>query len=151
MGCKTHLTKGGVFMASQHTSVHTNSGWVLGFTAFAGVLMVISGLFQFIEGLAAVLSHDYFVVGSKYAFHLDATTWGWINLTIGAIVALAGFSIFAGSSWGRVIGIILAIISAIGNFFFIPYAPIWSILIITLDIFVIFALSDYTHSDVSET
>lgn len=142
-----HLKRGGEFMANHSGAVHANSGWVVGFASFAAIVMAISGVFQFFEGLAAILNGNYFIVGNNYAFHLDATTWGWIHLIIGAVVTIAGFSIFSRSSWGRIVGIILASIAAIANFFYIPYAPVWSILIIALDIAVIFALCELDTSE----
>jgi hypothetical protein len=132
-------------MATHHGTIRAQSGWVIGFTTFAGVIMAISGSFQFFEGLAAILNPNYFVVGHNYAYYVNATTWGWINLIVGAIVALAGFYVFTGSLWARIVGITLAVLSAIANFFYIPYYPVWSLLIIALDISVIWALSVYNR------
>jgi hypothetical protein len=117
------------------------SGWAVGFSAFAGAIMILIGIFQFFEGLAAVVNDDFFVVTSKYAFDLDTTGWGWIHMIIGVVIFLAGLGIFTGATWARVVGITLAIISAISNFFFIPYYPVWSVLIIALCIIVIWALA----------
>jgi hypothetical protein len=117
------------------------SGWAVGFSAFAGAIMIMIGIFQFFEGLAAVVNDDFFVVTSKYAFDLDTTAWGWTHMIIGVIIFLAGLGIFTGATWARVVGITLAIISAIANFFFIPYYPVWSVLIIALCIIVIWALA----------
>ncbi len=138
--------KGGEIMARQENNSERSSGWVFGFTAFAGTVMIISGLFQFFEGLAAILRQDFYIVGHNYAFYLNVNTWGWIHLIVGLIVGLAGFYVFSGRLWARIIGIILATISAIANFFYIPYYPLWSILIIALDIAVIWALTVYRHA-----
>lgn len=118
-----------------------------GLALFAGFLMILSGTFQIIEGLAAVFNGSFYVVGQNYAFQINTTTWGWIHIFTGIIVALAGLAIFSGQVWGRVIGIIIAIISALANFFFIPYYPIWAIMIITLDIFIIWALAGFTPEE----
>ncbi|HET6643349.1 MAG TPA: hypothetical protein VFG93_08755 [Gaiellaceae bacterium] len=117
------------------------SGWAVGFSAFAGAIMIMIGVFEFFQGLAAVVNDDFFVVTSKYAFDLDTTGWGWIHMIIGVIIFLAGLGIFTGATWARAVGIALAIISAIANFFFIPYYPVWSVLIIALCIVVIWALA----------
>ncbi len=117
------------------------SGWAVGFSAFAGAIMIMIGIFEFFQGLAAVVNDDFFVVTSNYAFDLDATGWGWIHMIIGVIIFLAGLGIFTGATWARAVGITLAIISAIANFFFIPYYPVWSVLIIALCIIVIWALA----------
>ena len=117
------------------------SGWVTGGVVFAGVMMIVIGVFQAIAGLAAIIDDDFFVVTRNYTFDIDTTAWGWIHLIVGIVVALAGFYLFTGSTWARVVGITLAIVSAIANFFFIPYYPFWSILIIALDVWVIWALA----------
>lgn len=117
------------------------SGWAIGGVIFAGVTMVIIGAFHIVEGLAAIINDDFFVVRANYSFDLDTTGWGWIHLILGIIVALAGVSIFSGRLWARIIGITLASLSALANFFFIPYYPFWSLLVIALDIWVIWALT----------
>jgi hypothetical protein len=118
-----------------------------GFITFAGVLMIMVGGFQSLVGLVAVLQDDFYVATENYVFELDPTAWGWIHLIVGIVVLLAGFGILAGQTWGRVVGVVLALISALTNFAFIPFYPFWSILIIALNVFVIWALlahgSDY--------
>jgi hypothetical protein len=117
------------------------SGWAVGGVAFAAAIMVTIGAFQSIAGLTAILNDDFFVVTRNYTFDLDVTTWGWIHLILGIVIAIAGVSLFAGKTWAAVIAMILAILSAIANFFFIPYYPFWAIVIIALDIWVIWALT----------
>jgi hypothetical protein len=119
------------------------SGWAVGLAAFAGAVMLLIGIFQAFAGLAAIFEDEFFVVGPNYVYDLDVTTWGWIHLIIGAIVAFAGISIYSGAVWARSVGVVLAIISAVANFFFIPYYPIWAVLIIALNIAVIWALVQY--------
>ncbi len=117
------------------------SGWAVGGVIFAGCMMIMIGTFGVLEGLAAIIKDSFFVVGANYAYKVDVTTWGWVHLILGAVVVLAGFYVFTGSLWARIIGIVLAIFSAIANFLFIPYYPFWTILIIALDAFVIWALA----------
>jgi hypothetical protein len=117
------------------------SGWTYGFVVFAGLMLMLVGSFHAFTGLAAIFENEFFVVGPNYLYELDVTAWGWLHLIYGVIVVAAGFGIFNGATWARVVGITLAIFSAIGNFFFIPYQPVWAILIITLDVLVIAALS----------
>jgi hypothetical protein len=119
------------------------SGWAFGFAAFAGAIMLMVGIFQAFAGIAAIFNDEFFVVGKNYTFDLDVTAWGWIHLIIGVIVALAGIAVYGGATWARAVGIVLAILSAVANFFFIPYYPVWSVLIIALDIAVIWALTVY--------
>jgi hypothetical protein len=117
------------------------SGWTVGLVVFAGLMLMLIGAFHAITGLAAIFESEYFVVGPNYVYEIDVTAWGWLHLIGGVIVAAAGFGIFNGATWARVVGISVAVISAIANFFFIPYEPVWAILMITLAILVIWALA----------
>jgi hypothetical protein len=128
-------------MASR--SEQAASGWAFGFAAFGGAIMLMAGIFQAFAGLAAIFNDDFFVVGPNYTYDLDVTAWGWIHLIIGVVVAFAGISVYSGATWARTVGVVLAILSAVSNFFFIPYYPVWSVLIIALDIAVIWALTQY--------
>lgn len=119
------------------------SGWAIGFSAFAGAIMILIGIFQFFAGLGALINDDLYVLTRKYAFDLDITGWGWIHLILGVIIFAAGLGIFSGATWARAVGITLAIISAIANFLYIPYYPAWAILLIALNVIVIWALASY--------
>jgi hypothetical protein len=115
----------------------------VGMIFFASVMMVMIGFFHAMYGLAAIFQNDLIVAGPEYIWRLDVTTWGWIHLIAGILVLIAGWSLFSGATWARVVGITLALISAIANFASIPYYPFWSILIIVLDVLVIWALAVY--------
>jgi hypothetical protein len=117
------------------------SGWAVGFILFAAVIMIMVGFFQFFNGLIAIFDNEFYVATRNYIFQFDATTWGWIHLVFGVIVALAGFALLSGQTWARVVGIFLAVLSAIANFVFIPYYPFWALTVIALDVFVIWALA----------
>ena len=128
---------------SVYTTEKQASGWAAGFALFAGLIMIMTGCYQAIVGFAALIDDQFYVVTPQYAYEVDVTAWGWIHLFLGILVAAAGSAVIGGRLWGRVIGIIMAVLSAIANFFFIPYYPIWSVLIIALDVFVIWALCVY--------
>jgi hypothetical protein len=117
------------------------SGWAVGFILFAGIMMIMSGFFQAFTGLVAIFQNELYVATRNYLFQFDATTWGWVHLLLGLVVAFAGFAVLGGRTWGRVVGITLAVLSAVANFAFIPYYPLWSLTVIALDIFVIWALT----------
>jgi hypothetical protein len=117
------------------------SGMAVGFTVFAAIMLLMVGVFQALQGLIAIFENEFYVQTRNYLFEFDATTWGWIHLVIGLLVAFAGWGLLSGQTWARVVGITLAVLSATANFLFIPYYPFWSLLIITLDIFVIWALT----------
>ena len=119
----------------------TASGVAAGFILFAVIMMIMIGVFQALAGLVAIFQNEFYVATRNYLFKFDVTTWGWIHLIVGIIVALAGWGLLSGRTWARAVGITLALLSAIANFAFIPYYPVWAILIIILDVFVIWALA----------
>ncbi len=116
-------------------------GLAIGAIMFAGIMMAMSGIFSAISGLFALVKDDFYVALPNYIVEIDPTTWGYIHLGLGILVAFAGFAVISGATWARVIGIILAVVSAIANFGFIPYYPIWSIIVIAIDVIVIWALA----------
>lgn len=117
------------------------NGWAIGWTAFAAIMMMIIGFFQSFAGLVAILEDELIVLTPKYLLQLDVTTWGWIHLILGIVVILAGFALFSGAVWARIVGVLLAMGSLIAMFAWLPYYPIWAIIIITMDVFVIWALT----------
>jgi hypothetical protein len=121
------------------------SPWATGLALFAGTIMIVGGVFQAIAGLVALFQNELYLVGLNYVFSIDFTTWGWIHLIVGVLVAVAGGAVLTGRLWGRIVGIALVTVSMIANFLFIPYYPVWSLLIIALDVFVIWALCTYSR------
>jgi hypothetical protein len=117
------------------------SGWAVGGTVFAGVIMLLVGSFHAIAGFVAILDDQFYVVARNYTYSFDVTGWGWIHLIAGILLVLGGAYVFSGATWARVLGMTLAVLSAIANFFFIPYYPFWSLLMIALDVFIIWSLS----------
>jgi hypothetical protein len=113
-------------------------GWVI----FAGIMMVMLGTFQAIEGLIALFKDTYFVVPrSNLVVSVSYTTWGWVHLLLGILVAAAGLGVMAGQMWARLVGIVLALVSAVVSIAFIAANPVWSTIIIVIDIVVIYALT----------
>jgi hypothetical protein len=117
------------------------SGWVVGGVTFAAVMMFTIGIFQLLAGISAIVKDDFYVIAPNYAFNLDVSGWGWIHLIIGIVLLFGGWALIAGKTWAVVLAIALAVMSAIANFFYIPYYPWWSLLIIALDVWVIWALT----------
>ena len=126
---------------SQYDTGPRPSGWAVGGLTFASTMMVLIGIFQAFAGLGAIIDDDFFVVTQNYAFDLDVTAWGWIHLILGIVVAWAGYALWSGKLWAGVVALILAMLSALANFFFIPYYPFWSLLVIALNVWVIWALT----------
>jgi hypothetical protein len=109
---------------------------------FAATMLLIVGMFQLFQGIEAIVRSGFYVVADNYLYQIDTTAWGWIHLCIGVVAMLTGVFLFlSGSAWARGAGIALASLSAIANFFFIPYYPFWSMIMIALDVFVIWSLA----------
>lgn len=117
----------------------------MGVTFAAAVMLMVSGAWNFFEGLAAILRGTFFIVLPNYVYTLSATGWGIFHLVMGAVVFLIGASLFLDKLWARAAGVAIAAISAIVNFLYIPYQPFWSIVLIGLDIAVIWALLASRH------
>jgi hypothetical protein len=113
------------------------SGWA----AFAGVMMVILGTLNALWGLAAIVNDEIVVVGGNGALIFDITTWGWIHLLLGLAVALVGFGLITGNSAARVAGIFIVALNAIAQIVWFPAAPLWSFLMIVIDIVIIYQLT----------
>jgi hypothetical protein len=117
------------------------SSGAVGWTMFAGVMMILIGAFHAIAGLAGILEDEFYAVTPNYVLEFDATTWGWVHLIGGVIVLFAGFSVFKGAVWARTVGVIIAAVSALVSFAWIPFYPVWSIVVIAIDVAVIWALT----------
>jgi hypothetical protein len=117
------------------------SGWAVGGLTFAAVMMALIGVFQVIAGLVAIIDDDFYVVTQNYTFDVDTTAWGWIHLLLGIVVLVAAYYLTAGQAWAGAVAVVLAALSAIANFFFIPYYPFWSLLLIALAVWVIWSLT----------
>src|SRR5689334_17050437 len=112
-----------------------------GYVLFAAIMLVLVGSFQGIMGFVALFEDNYYLVpGTSLVVHVDYTTWGWIHLILGLVAIASGIGIIAGQMWARVLGVILAVLSAITNLAFVAAYPVWSIIIIALDVIAIYAL-----------
>ncbi|HEY7470547.1 MAG TPA: hypothetical protein VIC07_13555 [Acidimicrobiia bacterium] len=106
---------------------------------FAATMMIVVGIFQIFQGLAAIMNDEFFVPVADYV--LDASSWGWVHLILGVVVTIAGFYLFSGSRAAAILAMTFASLSAVANFAFIPFFPFWSVLIIAVDVFVIWAIT----------
>lgn len=117
------------------------SSWAVGWSAFAGIMLIMGGIFHAFAGIVALADDTFYVVGKKWIFEFDITGWGWIHLIGGIIVVAAGFGIFSGRAFARSVGVAVAALSAIVNFAWLPYSPVWSVLMIAVSVSVIWALT----------
>ncbi|MCE3550608.1 hypothetical protein LWC33_03960 [Pseudonocardia sp. RS11V-5] len=122
------------------TTRSTAAAWSTGFAMFAGAVLIVVGICQALSGISALFRDQVYVATPNYIYSFDVTTWGWVHLILGVALALTGLGVIQGQTWARVVGIVLAALSIIANFMFIPHYPIWSIVIIALDVAVIWAL-----------
>jgi len=116
------------------------TGWT-GWISFAGVMLIIAGTLGLIFGIIAAVNDNWVVFTNRNAVQVDLSAWGWIHIIVGAIVLLAGFGVFTGNILARIIGVVVALVSLIANFLWLPVYPVWSVIIITIDVLVIWALT----------
>ena len=126
------------------------SGWAIGWSLFAAVMLITVGCFQVIAGIAAIAEDDIYAQTPNYVLELDVTTWGWLHLLLGAILILSGLGIMTGNIVARTVGVLVAAVSMVANFAFIPWYPIWSIAVIAVDVAVIWALTAHGRDVVAE-
>ena len=117
------------------------TGWY-GWIVFAGTMMLMLGSFHAVAGLVALFKDEYFLTGpSGLLWSVDFTAWGWTHLIGGLVLVGAGVGLMAGQMWARVVGVLLALISAVINMAFLAAYPLWSAIMIMLDVLVIWAIT----------
>lgn len=123
------------------TSRTEYSSWAVGWTGFAGVMLIMIGIFDVIQGLVALFNDEFFLVAEEWVFQFDITAWGWIQLILGIVLLASGIGLFSGNVAARTVGVIVAALAAIANFAWLPWYPIWSIIVIAICVAVIWALT----------
>jgi hypothetical protein len=116
------------------------TGWT-GWIAFAGVMMIISGGLNALYGLIAAVNDEWVVWTNRASLYLDLSQWGSVHMIVGLVMVLAGIGVFSGNMLARTVGVIVASLSLISNFFFLPAYPLWALIVITIDVLVIWALT----------
>ncbi|MEU0371526.1 hypothetical protein ABZ070_14915 [Streptomyces sp. NPDC006283] len=116
------------------------SAWASGGTTFAGVLLLLEGIFGIIAGIAALVENDVYTRIGRYVFKFNLTTWGWIHLILGIVVAVVGWGILSGAAWARGLGVGIAALVIVLQFIWLPYHPVWALVSIAIAVFVIWAL-----------
>jgi hypothetical protein len=124
-------------MSDNTATGKTYSGWA----AFAGVIMVIVGSLDALWGLGAILNDDIVVVGGQGAILADITTWGWVHLILGGVIAFTGFGLLTGSGAARWLAVFFVGVNAISQIVWFPAAPLWAFLLILLDVVIIYQLT----------
>lgn len=108
--------------------------------AFGAVMLITAGLFQILQGIAAILRNQIYLTGADYVYAFDVSAWGWIHLVMGIIAVAVAVGVLRGATWGIVAGIVVGGLAALTNFAFIPYYPFWSLIILAFNVFVIWSL-----------
>jgi hypothetical protein len=117
------------------------SGLAVGVTTAAAIILIIGGICHAMQGIVGIATNEFYVTTQNWIFQFDVTTWGWIHVLVGLIAVLAGVGLFSGAVWARTVAVLVAAVSIIVNFVWLPYYPIWAVLIIAFDMFVIWALT----------
>lgn len=118
----------------------TKQAWASGLTAFAGVMLMIAGLLAVFRGAMAIAEDDVFVSTPNYVFEFDLTGWGWVHLALGAVAVIVSVGLLQTAMWARIGGVAIAGLVIIANFLSLPYYPVWSVVMIAISAFVIWAL-----------
>jgi hypothetical protein len=137
-------------MAQSQGSRRPVSGAAIGWTHFASMMMILIGVFHALAGLIAIVDDKFYVATRKYVFEFDATQWGWIHLILGIVLVIAGGYLLTGSVVARTIGVIMALISAVVGFAWLPYSPVWGVIFIAIAVSVIWALTAHGRDVVNE-
>ena len=117
------------------------TGW-MGWILFAATMMLLLGIFHAIQGLVALFRDEYYVVGRNgLTLHVDYTAWGWVHLVLGVVIAAAGAGLLTARMWARVVAVVVAMASAVLNVAFLAAYPLWSALVILMDVLVIWAVT----------
>ncbi|MFJ7421937.1 hypothetical protein ACIQXD_25525 [Streptomyces uncialis] len=117
--------------------------WVLGGVLFAGVLLLCNGVLAILQGISAIAQDDVYEPVGSYVYDINLTGWGWLLLGLGVLAAVTGWGLLGNADWARIAGIVLASLSLVAQFLFLPYQPVWAVIMIAIDVFVIWALVAY--------
>ncbi|MET9761543.1 hypothetical protein ABZ016_21180 [Streptomyces sp. NPDC006372] len=129
-------------MTATHTRpAHTaKREWATGMTVFGAVMLFLVGLLDIFRGIMGIAEDDVFVTTPNYVFAYDLTGWGWIHLIIGAVAVIVSLGLFQAATWARVLGVGIAALVIITNFLSLPQYPVWSVVMIAISGFIIWAL-----------
>ena len=117
------------------------SGWAIGWTSFAGLMMILGGGWWIISGFIAIVNSDFYVSVNDYVFRFDASTWGWIHLLLGIVMLIAGGALFTAVVWARTVGVVIAVVWALVAFAWLPWYPVAAVMLIAISFSVVWALT----------
>ena len=117
------------------------NGLAVGAITAAAVVLILAGVLHAMEGVVGLATNEFYVVMQRWVFQFDITTWGWVLILVGFLAAATGVALLYGAFWARIVGVVIASVSVIANFLWLPYYPMWAMVIIAFDVFVIWALT----------
>ncbi|MFE1248567.1 hypothetical protein [Streptomyces sp. NPDC058735] len=130
-----------------HTPSRAQREWAVGLMAFAAVMLMIAGILGVLRGISAIVEDNVYVSTPNYVFEFDLTGWGWVHLALGVVAVIVSVGLLQASTWARVAGVAIAALVIIANFLFLPYYPVWAIVMIAISGFVIWALCTVRKED----
>ncbi|MFJ3924912.1 hypothetical protein [Streptomyces sp. NPDC090022] len=133
-------TPGGAPRTTPSAAKDPYGGWVSGPASFAGFMLSLFGVSAIFEGIAALANDDVYLGVGDYTFAFNLTTWGWIHLILGVLSLVTGLALLKGQAWARYAGLVLATLSVIANFIWLPYQPWWSLIAIAIGLYIVYAL-----------
>lgn len=116
-------------------------GWAAGATVFAGVLLLVGGVLGILQGASALAKDKVYIATASYLYQFDLTGWGWVQIVLGAVAVVVGGGLLADQGWARWTGVVIAALSLVGQFLWLPYFPLWAIVVMGVDIFIIWGLT----------
>lgn len=127
--------------AQSNSSV--KQGFAAGTSFLAATFLLVAAMVSVFQGITALADNDLFVVGVDYTYEFDVTAWGWIHIVVGAFGVVVALGMFAGTTWARGLAFVIAALSIVANFLWLPHYPAWSMVIIALDVVVIWAVATW--------
>ncbi|MCX5076975.1 hypothetical protein ACFWHQ_26485 [Streptomyces sp. NPDC060334] len=118
-----------------------------GTTLLAAALMIVGGVMAVLEGIATVVNDDLFVVTRHYVYEFSRTGWGWVHIILGVALVIAGCAVIGGALWARYFGVAIASLGVVANFLWLPYYPLWALVLIAVNLLVIWALCTGMHRE----
>ncbi len=115
------------------------TGWV-GWILFAGVVLMVRGFAEALFGLGTLLNNQFLLVTANHVAVVNVTAWGWVHLVAGLVMVAAGFSVVNGHSFGRIVAVVLTSLALLVNMTYVAAYPVWSLLLIAIDVLVLYAL-----------
>ncbi|MDE8647596.1 hypothetical protein PXH69_21715 [Rhodococcus qingshengii] len=128
---------------TRSTDHPVRQGFAIGTTLVAAALLLVAGIVALLQGIAALAENNVFVTGINYTYRFDLTTWGWIHIVLGIIAVVVSLGLLGGMAWARGMAFVIAALSIVANFLWMPYYPVWAIIIIALDVAVIWAVATW--------